>query len=55
MNIVRCLLAASGLPKFLWREQTAVFLSNRSPHAALNNGTPYKALYGKDAYWGTFG
>ena len=32
--------------------QTAVFLSNRSPHAALNNGTPYKALYGKDAYLG---
>ena len=57
MNIVRCLLAESGPQKFLWGElmQTAVFLSNRSPHAALNNGTPYKALYGKDAYWGTFG
>ena len=54
VNIVRCLLADSGLPKFLWGElmQTAVFLSNRSPHAALNNGTPYKALYGKDAYLG---
>ena len=24
----------------------------RQPHAALNNGTPYKALYGKDAYVG---
>ena len=32
--------------------QTAVFLSNRSPHAALNNGVPYKALNGKDAYLG---
>ena len=32
--------------------QTAVFLSNRSPHTALNNGTPYKARYGKDAYLG---
>ena len=32
--------------------QTAVFLSNWSPHAALNNGTPSKALYGKDAYLG---
>lgn len=54
VNIVRCLLADSGLPKFLWGElmQTAVYLSNRSPHAALNNGTPYKALYGKDAYLG---
>ena len=38
VNIVRCLLADSGLPKFLWGEmmQTAVFLSNRSPHAALS-------------------
>ena len=52
MNIVRCLVADSGLPKFLWGElmQTAVFLSNRSPHAALNNA--YKALYGLDAYLG---
>ena len=54
VNIVRRLLADSGLPKVRWGErmQTAVFLSNRSPHAALNKGTPYKALYGKDAYLG---
>ena len=54
VNIVRCLLADSGLPKILWGElmQTAVFLSNRSPHEALTNGTPYKALYGKDVYLG---
>ena len=54
MNIVRCLLADSGLPKFLWGElmQTAVLLNNRSPHAALNNGAPYKVLYGKDDYLG---
>ena len=54
VNIVRCLFADSGLPKFLWGGlmQTAVFLSNRSPHAALNNWTPYKALYGKDTYLG---
>ena len=32
--------------------KTAVYLSNRIPHAALHNGTPYKALYGKDAYLG---
>ena len=46
VNIVGCLLADSGLQTFLWRElmQTAVSLSNRSPHAALSNGTPYKAL-----------
>ena len=30
----------------------AVYLSNRTPHAAQQNGTPYKALYGKDAYLG---
>ena len=29
--------------------QTAVYVSNRVPHAALANETPYKALYGKDA------
>ena len=32
--------------------KTAVYLSNRTPHAALQDGTPYKALYGKDAYLG---
>ena len=31
---------------------TASYLSNRTPHAALQKGTPYKALYGKDAYLG---
>ena len=57
VNILRCLLADSGLPKFHWGElmQTAVFQSNRSPHAALNNGKPYKALYGKVAYLGHLG
>ena len=30
--------------------KTAVYLSNWTPHAALQNGTLYKALYGKDAY-----
>ena len=57
MNIVRCLLADSGLPKFRWGElmQTAVVLSNRSPHAALNNRTPCKAFFGKVAYLGHLG
>ncbi|CAM9967302.1 unnamed protein product, partial [Ectocarpus sp. 12 AP-2014] len=32
--------------------QTAVYLSNRVPHATLGNNTPYKALYGKDAKLG---
>ncbi|CAB1109507.1 unnamed protein product [Ectocarpus sp. CCAP 1310/34] len=47
LNVVRCLLADSTLPNFLWGEliQTAVYLSNRVPHAALQNGTPCKELY----------
>ena len=54
MNIVRCMLADSTLTSFLWGERmhTAVCLSNRTPHAALHNGTPYKAIYGKDAQHG---
>ena len=54
MNIVRCMLADSTLPSLLWGElmHTAVYLSNRAPHAAVHNGTPYKALYGKVAHLG---
>ena len=53
-GIVRCLLADSGLPYFLWGElmQTAVYLSNRAPHASLADERPYIALYGKDANLG---
>ena len=32
--------------------QTAVYLRNRVPHAALGNITPYRALYGKVANLG---
>ena len=41
VGIMRCLLADSGLPKFLWGELmlTAVYLRNRAPHAALVNAT----------------
>ena len=54
LNIERCFLANSTLPNFRWGElmKTAVYLSNRTPHAALENGAPYKALSGKDAYLG---
>ena len=31
---------------------TAIYPSNRTPHAALQNGTPYKALCGNDGYLG---
>ena len=49
--IVRCLLTDSGLSNFLWGGlmQTAVYLINTVPHAALGNITPFRALYGKDA------
>ena len=45
-GIVRCVLVESGLPHFLWGElvQTAVYVSNRVPHAALANEATYKAL-----------
>ena len=33
---------------------TAAYLNNRTPHAAFNNETPYKRLYGKDATLGHF-
>ena len=35
--MVRCMLADSGLPKFLWGELmfTATLLGNRAPHSAI--------------------
>ena len=57
MNIERCLLADSGLPKFRWGEriQTAVVRSNRSPHAALNNGYRTTRSTARMPTSGTFG
>ena len=51
-GMVHCLLFDSGLPSFLWGELflTASYLSNRAPHAALGNKTPFQALYGKPAH-----
>ena len=53
-GIVRCLLVDSGLPHVRWGElmQAAVYVSNKVPHAALANATPYNVLYGKDAHLG---
>ena len=52
--VVRCLLADSGVPKFLWGKLmlTAVFRGHRAPTAALAKSKPDKTLYGKDAHVG---
>ena len=51
MNIVRCMLDGGRLPHFLWGELccTAVYITNRLPHARLNNETPYYRMFGKQA------
>ena len=48
--MVRCMLADSGLPKFLWGELmfTAAFLGNRAPHSAIGMQSPYKTLHGRE-------
>lgn len=47
-GIMRVLLADSGLPNFIWGglKSIVAYLANRTPHSALNMGTPYKALHG---------
>lgn len=49
--ITRCLMKDGAFPSTLWGELmlTAVYLSNRSPHAALGGATPYFKMYGKEA------
>ena len=48
--MVRCMLADSGLPIFLWGELmfTAAYVGNRAPHSALNMQSPYKMLEGTE-------
>ena len=50
MNMVRCILIDTGLPKFLWGElcETAAYLINRFPHRSLNGRSPYSTLFGKE-------
>eukprot|EP00752_Nemacystus_decipiens_P006651 g5979.t1 len=50
LNMVRCILIDTGLPKFLWGEicETAVFLINRAPHRAIDGSSPYAKLFGKE-------
>ena len=56
-GMVRCLLADSGLPHFLWGELflTASYLCNRPSHSALNHETPYKPCTAKAPISDTFG
>ena len=48
--MVRCMLAHSGLPMFMWGEWmfTAAFLGNRAPHSAIGMQYPYKMLHGTE-------
>ncbi|RKF64016.1 Retrovirus-related Pol polyprotein from transposon TNT 1-94 [Erysiphe neolycopersici] len=48
-NQVRSIIAKSNLPKCLWGDacHTVVYLYNRTPHASLNDQTPYEAKYQK--------
>ena len=45
VDMVISMLSSSGLPKELWGEalSTAVYLKNRSPHAAIDGKTPEEA------------
>ena len=48
--MVPCMLADSGLPKFLWKELmfTAAFLGNSAPHPAIGMQSPYNMLHGTE-------
>ena len=47
-DMLRCLLADSGLPTFLWGELmlTAALLGNRAPRSAIGIQSSYKNLHG---------
>ncbi len=49
VEMVRCMLADSLLPKTFWAEalSTACYIRNRSPTKAVPGKTPYEALYGE--------
>lgn len=48
MEMARCMLHEKDFPKFLWAEaaNTAVFIQNRLPSAALEEKTPLEFWYG---------
>ncbi|CAN0071549.1 unnamed protein product, partial [Sphacelaria rigidula] len=47
LDVTRCLLNESNLPKFLWGEiaATAVFLINRLPHTSIDGDTPFFRMF----------
>ena len=50
-TMVRCVLKDGNFPDNMWGELffTAVYLSNRSPHAALGGATPFSKMHNKEA------
>lgn len=54
VEMARCMLLQSGLPKSLWGEaiNTASFVRNRCPTRALNGITPLESCNGKKPYAG---
>jgi len=49
LDMARCLIIESSMPKFLWAEavNTANYLRNRCPSISLNGRTPYEKWTGK--------
>ena len=49
MDVARCLLDRSALPKLFWRAMTvnAVFLLNHLPKKTIGSNTPYYGMFGK--------
>jgi len=49
MNVVRCLLIHSALPKRFWAEalSTACYLRNLSPSAGTGNKIPFEQWFGR--------
>ena len=52
LEIVRCIMFAMNVPKFLWSEavMTAAYLINRMPSRVLDYKTPIECLTGKTTY-----
>ena len=49
VDMVRCMIRAKNLPRWLWPEAvaTAVYIQNRTPTKSVKGKTPYEAWYDK--------